>query len=452
MEVMTNGDPSTGILPPADPRLMENARVRRDHWQNEVRPIVTSRITETSTRATAQADLDRLEEILEGQYERVKEGGHLAVTVTRQEIYWASLVQWFVAIVFFVVLGMTALMAMRVIRRLRVLAEGAERVASGELTHKVSLDGSDEIAALGSSFDRMTEGLRANLETERKRRSRLEKLVGGIRETVTGLSAATSEILASTTQQASGAQEQAAAVSETVTTVDQVKQTASQAAERARGVGEAVQRTLEVGRNGRKAVDDAVVALNHLKGQVEATAAKLVSLAEQAQAIGDIIATVNEIAEQTNILALNAAIEASRAGDQGRGFAVVAGEVKSLAEQSKRATIRVRQILGEVRRWTGEAVTSTGEVTHGVASAIEAGGESGRAIASLSEALGEAARASAQIAASANQQATGMTQISQAMQNLDQVARQNLAATRQVETAAQNLNALGLRLTEMTAE
>ncbi len=454
MQIMLNGDPGAAACRARRTRgSVENLRSRREHWLNEVRPIVTSRITETSTRAAAQADLDRLEEILKGQLERVHEGGSMAVVVTRGEILRVRLVVWVAsALVFLRLDRVSYLGALRVIRQIRVLVDGAERVASGELSLKAGLEGGDEISALGAAFDKMTDTLRSTIDAERKRRSRSEKVIVGIRETVTGLSSASSEILASTTEQASGAQEQAAAVSETVTTVDQVKQTAAQAAERAKGVGDAVQRTLEVGRTGRKAIDDSIVAMDHLKAQVESTAAKLVSLAEQAQAIGDIIATVNEIAEQTNILALNAAIEASRAGDQGRGFAVVAGEVKSLAEQSKRATVRVRQILGEVRRWTGEAVSSTGEVTHGVAAAIEAGGEAGRAIASLSDALGDAARASTQIAASAGQQATGMTQISQAMQNLDQVARQNLASTRQVEQAAQNLNALGIELTELTAE
>ena len=126
--------------------------------------------------------------------------------------------------------------------------------------------------------------------------------------------------------------------------------------------------------------------------------------------------------------------------------------MKSLAEQSKKATQQVRQILGEIQKATNTAVLSTEEVTKGVASAIDVGGQSGRTINALAEALSDAAQASAQIVASAGQQATGMAQISQAMKNLDQVARQNLVATRQVEQAAQNLSALGATLSGLTAE
>src|SRR5207237_31828 len=131
----------------------------------------------------------------------------------------------------------------------------------------------------------------------------------------------------------------------------------------------------------------------------------ILALAEQAQAIGEIIATVNDVAEQTNLLALNAAIEASRAGEHGKGFSVVAGEVKGLAEQSKRATAQVRQILGEIQKATNAAVLSTEEVTKGVAAAGRVAGQAGEAIRELAEALGEAAQAATQIVASAGQQA-----------------------------------------------
>jgi PAS domain S-box-containing protein len=285
----------------------------------------------------------------------------------------------------------------------------------------------------------------------RKAEQERVRLFDAIREAVAHLSSAAAEILTSTAQQAAGAQEQAAAVSQTVTTVDEVTQTAEQAAQRAKGVGAAVQRTQEVGKAGRKTVEESIAALEVVREQVESTAENILALAEQAQAIGEIITTVNDIAEQTNLLALNAAIEASRAGEHGKGFSVVAGEVKSLADQSKKATAQVRQILGEIQKATNTAVLSTEEVTKGVAAAAKVSGEAGQTIRALTEVLADAAQASAQIVASAGQQATGMTQIHQAMHNIDQVAKQNLAAMRQAEQAAQNLNDLGARLTELSS-
>jgi methyl-accepting chemotaxis protein len=273
-----------------------------------------------------------------------------------------------------------------------------------------------------------------------------------VRQAVSQLSAAGAELLASTTQQAAGSQEQAAAVTQTVTTVDEVSQTAEQAAQRAKSVGEAVQRNLEIGKAGRKAIEDSITAKHRVKEQIEATAESILGLAEQAQAIGEVIATVNDIAEQINLLALNAAIEASRAGEHGRGFSVVAGEVKALADQSKKATVQIRQSLGEIQKATNTTVLSTEEVTRGVATAIQLGTQAGETITSLTQALSETAQVAAQIVASAGQQATGMTQIRQAMRNIDQIAQQNAAATRQATQAAANLNVLGTQLTQLISK
>ena len=267
-----------------------------------------------------------------------------------------------------------------------------------------------------------------------------------IRDGVSQLTSSSAEILAGTTQQAAGAQEQAAAVTQTMTTVDEVTQTAEQGAQRARTIGETVQRTLEIGKAGRKVVEDSLIAMEAVKEKVETTAENILTLAEQAQAISDIIATVNDIAEQTNLLALNAAIEASRAGEHGKGFTVVAGEVKALADQSKKATGQVRQILGEIQKATNTAVLSTEEVTKGVAGAIKVGSQAGETIKTLAETLTETAQAVKQIAGSVSQQATGMSQINQAMKNIDQVAKQNTVATRQAAQAAENLNQVGLQL------
>lgn len=280
----------------------------------------------------------------------------------------------------------------------------------------------------------------------------VRSITSTIREGVGQLRTSSAEILASSSQQMAGAQEQAAAVTQTMSTVDEVTQTADQASQRAKSIGESVQRTLEIGKAGRKSVDDSLVAMDSVREKVEATAENILTLAEQAQAIGDIIATVNDIAEQTNLLALNAAIEASRAGEHGKGFTVVAGEVKALADQSKKATAQVREILGEIQKATNTAVLSTEEVTKGVASAINVGGQAGETIKALADTLTEVARATTQIVASVSQQATGMGQIHQAMKNIDQVAKQNSVATRQAVQAAENLNQMGLQLSALVGQ
>jgi methyl-accepting chemotaxis protein len=275
-------------------------------------------------------------------------------------------------------------------------------------------------------------------------------ITGPIRVGMERLAAAAAEILAVTSQQASGATESAAAVTQTVATVDEVAQTAEQAADRARLVAEAAKRAAETAGTGRKAVDDSVAGMTSIKVQVESVAEKMLALANQAQAIGEITATVSDFAEQTNVLALNAAIEAARAGEQGRGFAVVAAEVKTLADQSKKATAKVRDILGEIEKATSAAVLATEDGSRSVNEGLQRVQAAGDTIRALSEIIGESSQAAQQIAASAGQQAVGMTQINQAIRSVSTVTTQTLTSTKQAERAAQDLNALGTRLKELT--
>ena len=274
-------------------------------------------------------------------------------------------------------------------------------------------------------------------------------IVVPVAQAVDALASVSTEILAGTTQQAAGMREHSSAVTETVSTVDEVLQTSEQASQRAQAVSESSQRAAEVGQSGRKAVEESVLAMGTVKDQTSSIAESILTLAEQAQAIGEIIATVNDIAEQTNVLSLNAAIEASRAGEHGRGFSVVAGEVKVLADQSKKATGQVRQILGEIQKATNTAVMVTEQGTKSVNDAIKTVNDAGTTIRLLTDIITEAVQAAAQIAASSAQQATGMRQIHQAMQNISQVSTQNMAATNQAEQAARHLTVVGSSLRQL---
>ena len=280
-------------------------------------------------------------------------------------------------------------------------------------------------------------------------RARLLDTVG---EVVSQLAAASTELLAATNQQAAASEQQVASVTQTVATVTEVAQTAEQAAQRGRAVAESARVVEELGKEGRRSVESTVEAIEEGRERGESIARSILDLAERAQTIGEIIATVNDIAEQTNLLALNAAIEASRAGEHGKGFSVVATEIKELAQQSKRATIQVREILGEIQRATHAAVLSGEEASRTTRRAVETATEAGEAVRKLADMLEDAADSASQIAASAGQQALGMTQINQAMTDIDRTVRQSLGAIKQVESAASDLTSLSQRLTELVKE
>ncbi len=270
-----------------------------------------------------------------------------------------------------------------------------------------------------------------------------------LRAGIAVLSSSSAEILATTTQVAAGAAETATAVSETTATVEEVKQTAQLASQKARYVSDSAQKASQVSQSGRRAVEEAIAGMHRIQEQMESIAESIVRLSEQGQAIAEIIASVNDLAEQSNLLAVNAAIEATKAGEQGRGFAVVAQEVKSLAEQSKQATAQVRSILGDIQKATAAAVLATEQGTKAVEAGVKQSGEAAEAIRLLTDSITEAAQAATQIAASSQQQMVGMDQVALAMENIKQASTQNVAGTRQAEAAAQGLHELGGRLNAM---
>lgn len=359
------------------------------------------------------------------------------------------------------VIAATLLLTVRSITRpLAKLREGATIVGAGNLDYRLAIAARDEIGDLSRAFDEMTEKLKVSrdelvkanevLQTEITERRRVEeslhRLMQETQETVEVLASSTSEILAATTQVASGSAETAAAVSQTTSTVEEVKQTAQVSTEKARYMSDNAQKTAQISQNGRKSVEESIEAMHHIREQVESIAESIVRLSEQGQAIGEIIATVNDLAEQSNLLAVNAAIEAAKAGEQGKGFAVVAQEVKSLAVQSKQATAQVRSILGDIQKATGGAVMATERGSKAVEAGVKLSAEVREAIRLLAESIAESAQAALQIAASAQQQLVGMDQVALAMQNINQASVQNVASTKQAEAAAQNLHGLGLKL------
>ncbi|MFH0966794.1 MAG: methyl-accepting chemotaxis protein [Methanobacteriota archaeon] len=269
-------------------------------------------------------------------------------------------------------------------------------------------------------------------------------------ESVNVLSAASSEIMSMTAELSSGTAQTATSVNETSATVEEVRKTTEVTNNKAKNVAEKSMAVSQVALTGRQSVEEILSGMTHIQQQMESIAGSVVKLSEQSQAIGEIIATVTDIAEQSNLLAVNASIEAAKAGEYGRGFGVVAQEIKNLAEQSKLATTHIRTILTDIQRGISSTVISTEQGTKTVATGLRLSNEAKDAISVLSQSISEAAKSSAQITASSQEQVVGMDQISSAMESIRMAAQNNLEVTRQVEKTAKDLHDLGIALKQIT--
>lgn len=311
----------------------------------------------------------------------------------------------------------------------------AESIQKGDLTRRMNVSAYDEVGRLCDALNGMVDVLRNQAQ---------ETL-----DAVTVLSSSATEISTTVAQLATSTAKTSSAVTQTSVTVEEVKQSARVSNDQAKNVASAAQRVVQVSENGKKATQDTTNRMHLIKEQMESIGETVEKLNESGDQIAEIIAAVQDLADQSNLLAVNASIEAARAGDQGKGFAVVAQEIKSLADQSKAATEQVRSILEETRRWVSAAVMATEQGAKAVDAGVAESSEAQRAIQVLSGNVSEGAHAAQVIEASSDQQLVGVDQVAQAMANIEQAMQQNVGGTTQLEAAARKLAEVGARLKEL---
>jgi len=264
------------------------------------------------------------------------------------------------------------------------------------------------------------------------------------------LKAATMEILASAREQSAITGEQVAAYQETSATMQEVSRSGFQISEKAKQITITAEAVSLANISGLDAVQKTNQTVEAIHEQAEAVAQNIVSLSEKTQMVGDILATVNDIAEQSHLLALNAAIEAAAAGEHGRSFSVVAGEIKNLADQSKAATVQVKTILGDIQKEINTSVMLTEEAVKRVDVGKHQADLAASAIRNMAANIDQSVQAFQQIVAGTNQQQIGFENVMQAMKDLSRGSEQAANSTRQTEKTAASLTVIGAQLSTAT--
>lgn len=285
-------------------------------------------------------------------------------------------------------------------------ADVARQVAQGNLAVAVTLRPGDEHSVL------------AAMNSMRKS---LSNIVEQVRHSSESIATGASEIAAGSTDLSQRTEEQAASLQQTAASMEEMSQTVQQNTDTVRSASQLAKTTSDTAAKGGKAVGNIVVTMKEIT--------------DSSQKIGDIISVIDGIAFQTNILALNAAVEAARAGEQGRGFAVVAGEVRSLAQRSASAAKEIKELISH----------SVEKVGAGSALVTDAG----HTIEELVRQAHQVAVLIGEIGVTTQEQSGGISQIHDAVNQLDQVTQQNAALVEESASASDSLSDQAAHLVEL---
>jgi len=304
---------------------------------------------------------------------------------------------------------------------LRVLAEKAGQIALGDLSVSVEVTSKDEIGHLSGSFSTMVVNLR--------------EVLGNVGETSAQVLSAATELSSTSEQIAAGSEEVAAQAGTVATATEEMSATTADIARNCHDAADSANRASAAAQAGSAVVEQTVVVMNRIAAKVQETAGKVKHLGVQSNQIGEIIGTIEDIADQTNLLALNAAIEAARAGEQGRGFAVVADEVRALADRTTRATKEISEMIKNIQNETRRAVVAMEEGVLEAANGTAEAAKSGQALQEILNLANAVTEQASQIATAAEQQTVTTHEITGNIIQITDVVQQS-ATSAQMSAAA----------------
>ncbi len=318
---------------------------------------------------------------------------------------------------------------------LRLLDE-LGNLAEGDLTVQASVT-EDITGAIADSVNYAIEALR--------------DLVSTINSTSGLVAAAVQETSAIADRLAKSSEIQARQIENASATVMQMAQSMDEVSSKTAASAEVAEKSVGIAHEGGDRVRRTIHGMNAIREHIQDTSKRIKRLGESSQEIGDIVALINDIADQTNILALNAAIQASAAGEAGRGFAVVADEVQRLAERSSNATKRIETLVKTIQADTNEAVISmeksTGEVVGGAGLAEKAG----EALEEIEKVSAKLAELIDEISKSAGQVSEMASRVSSAMISINEITGQTAESSVATASAIGKLNQLAQELRQSVA-
>ncbi len=363
--------------------------------------------------------------IIESNNRQIKEGAIAADELRNSALTWMISG---IVLAFIIAITVGVLITRLITRPIAQAVQSAQRIASGDLTHAILTERTDEAGQLLMALSDMQGGLKSTLM---EIANASDQLASAAEE----LSAVTDESTRGLTRQNDEIQQAATAVNQMTAAVDEVAGNAVSTSEASR------QATAEA-EDGRQQVEQAVSGMSSMVVEINDSTQSVVDLANQVREIGKVIDVIRSIAGPAHLRALNASIAAARAREQGRGLAGGAGEVRALAHRTQTSTVDIEKMIGEVQVGADGAVAAMNKSLTWANNTQTLAQSAGQALQRITASVAKINERNLVIASASEEQAQVAREVDRNLLNIQDLSTQTAAGAHQTNASSQDLSRL----------